>query len=220
MNQGLVNLTIYAYTDVAFSSSAGSYKTLINPESYSHQHGVSFSETKSVAEGAGNAPKFNTVQSEKVSFTMYIDGTGIKNNIGSIAKEITSLKKVVYQYEGSIHRTKYLKLSFGALVFYCNLESMQIHYTMFSSSGEPLRAKIDFSFVGYTNPALLSANANKQSPDMNHIKTITATSSLPNLCEEVYKNANLYEQVAKLNDLDSFRGLTPGLELAFPQLKQ
>ena len=97
---------------------------------------------------------------------------------------------------------------------------MQIHYTMFSSSGEPLRAKIDFSFVGYTNPALLSANANKQSPDMNHIKTITATSSLPNLCEEVYKNANLYEQVAKLNDLDSFRGLTPGLELAFPQLKQ
>lgn len=220
MSSGLVNLTIYAYTDTAFSSSAGSYKTLINPESYSHQHGVSFSETKSVAEGAGNAPKFNTIESEKVSFTMYIDGTGIKQKTGSIANEISNLKNVVYSYNGSIHRTNYLKLSFGALIFYCNLQSMQINYTMFSASGEPLRAKIDFSFIGYSNPDLLSANANKQSPDMNHIKTVTATATLPNLCDEVYKNPNLYQQIARINNLDSFRGLRPGLELVFPQLKK
>lgn len=220
MSQELVHLTMYAYTDPTFTSATGSFQTLINPESYTHQHGVKFSDTKSVAEGAGNAEKFNTVESEQVNFTLYIDGTGIKGSEGSIAQQISDLKKVVYAYNGSSHRTNYIKLSFGSLVFYCNLTSLVIHYTLFSSSGEPLRAKTDLNFSGFTDPDLLAAKANKQSPDMSHIKTVTAMSNLPNYCDDIYENCALYEQIARVNDLDSFRGLRPGSEIIFPQLKK
>ena len=91
---------------------------------------------------------------------------------------------------------------------------------MFKSNGKPLRAKADVSFSGFTNPTLLQASANKGSPDVNHLKTYKIHDSLLMFCDEVYDDPGLYMQVAKANDLDSFRKVPLGTKLFFPQLKK
>lgn len=216
----LVKLKIYAYSDSAFSSEEGSYDAAINPESYTHNHAVKFSETKSVAEGEGNAPKFNSIDTETVDFSIYMDGTGVAGNTISVADQISSLKDVVYKYNGTSHRTNYIKLLWGSFVFYCNLTKLSINYTMFSANGDPLRAKVDVGFSGFTDSKLMAAAANKQSPDMSHLKKMTPIDSIPLYCAEIYKDSSLYIEVAKANDLDTFRNVKQGKTLLFPQLNQ
>lgn len=216
----LVKLKLYAYSDSAFSSEVGNYEVAINPESYTHNHSVKFSDSKSLAEGAGNAPKFNSIGTETVDFTVYMDGTGIAGNTTSVEDQISSLKEIAYDYNGDSHRTNYVKLSWGSLVFYCNLTKMNINYTMFSASGDPLRAKVDVGFSGFTDSKLMAATANKSSPDMSHLKTMTVSDSIPLYCAEIYKNSDLYIEVARANDLDSFRNVPIGKSIMFPQLNK
>ena len=218
----LNKLKVYAFSDDSFSlrSLVGYYAVNINPDSYTYNHAVQFSETKNVAEGAGNAGKFNSMDKETVGFSIHFDNTGIFGHKGSVNDQIHEFKKLVYHYNGQIHRTNYIKLSWGTLVFYCYLTRLDISYTLFKSNGDPLRAKADVSFTGFSNPKLLAAKANKQSPDVNHLKTFKSHDSLPLFCEAIYNDINLYMEVAKANNLDSFRKIPLGTKLIFPALKK
>lgn len=209
-----------AFKDDTFRKSAGIVQVNINPESYTHNHAVKFSDSKNVAEGAGNSGKFNAVDKETVGFTVHFDGTGVIDSKLGVDAQILSFKKIIYNYNGDIHRTNYLVLSWGTLLFYCYLTKLDITYTMFKSNGLALRAKADVSFSGFTNSKLMAASANKGSPDVNHLKTFKSHDSLHLLCDEIYDNTNLYAEVARANNLDSFRDIPLGTKLMFPQLKK
>lgn len=213
-------LKVYAYSDDSFSSEVGSYTVNINPESYTYNHAVQFSDNKNVAEGAGNSGKFNSIDKETVGFTIYFDGTGIFESKETAQVQLNNFKDLVYKYNGDIHRTNYIKLSWGTLLFYCYLTKLDVTYTLFSSTGEPLRAKANVSFTGFSNPKLLSAQINKRSPDVNHVKIFSSHDSLPLMCRDVYRDIDLYMQVAELNNLDSFRNVTTGTKLVFPPLNK
>ncbi len=216
----LNKLKIYAYADDSFNSEVGNYELNINPESYTYNHAVKFSDAKNVAEGAGNPGKFNTMDTETVGFTIYFDTTGIIASKGSVNDQLHKFKKLVYQYNGQKHRTNYIKLSWGTLLFYCYLTRLDVTYTLFKSNGDPLRAKADVSFSGFSNPKLLAAMARKASPDVNHLKTFSSHDSLPLFCRDVYNDIALYMEVADANGLDSFRKIPLGTQLVFPPLKK
>ena len=216
----LDKLKILAFSDDTFLKPAGMLQVSINPESYTHNHSVQFSDKKNVAEGAGNSGKFNTVDTETVGFSIHFDGTGVTDAILNVDAQILLFKKVAYNYNGKIHRTNYLVLSWGTLLFYCYLTKLDITYTMFDSYGLALRAKADVSFSGFTNSKLLAASANKGSPDVNHLKTFKSHDSILLFCDEVYDDSGLYMEVAKANDLDSFRDIPVGTQLVFPALKK
>ena len=81
---------------------------------------------------------------------------------------------------------------------------------MFSPDGNPLRAKADVGFSGFSDAKLMAAKANKQSPDMSHLKVMKPTNNIPMFCAEIYKDSTLYTEVARANDLDSFRKIKNG----------
>jgi len=216
----LNKLKIYAYEKDNFETLLGKYIVNINPESYTYNHAVKFSEKRNVAEGAGNPESFNSMDKETVGFTIYFDNTGVFDHKGSVYKQILDFKKLVYEYNGDIHRTNYLKLSWGVLVFYCYLTRLNINYTLFNSNGNPLRAKADVSFSGFANKKLLAAKMKKCSPDLSHLKTFKSHDSIPLFCNEIYSDADLYMEVAKINNLDSFRKVPLGKQLIFPALKK
>ncbi len=218
---GVLNkLKIYAFADDKFNKFVGDYTVNINPESYTYNHAVSFSDTKNVAEGAGNSGKFNSVDRETVGFTIHFDGTGIFESRKSVNKQLLEFKKLVYKYNGQIHRTNYIKLSWGTLLFYCYLTKLDVTYTLFKSNGDPLRAKADVSFSGFSNPKLLAALSNKQSPDVNHVRVFASHDSIPLFCDNVYDDVELYMELAAANGLDSFRKVPIGTKLVFPPLKK
>jgi LysM repeat protein len=57
------------------------------------------------------------------------------------------------------------------------------------------------------------------SPDLTHQITVKAGDTLPMLCQKVYGDRQMFHEVARVNNLLSFRHIEPGTELIFPPIK-
>jgi len=92
------------------------FTAMLNPESFKHDKSINYSGmSKSDIKKAGGIPlgasaampRFKNTGSEKVSFSLTVDGTGVvppnSENSGSISGKIKALSQVVYDYKGSSH---------------------------------------------------------------------------------------------------------------------
>jgi hypothetical protein len=215
------------------SANGKNIEVMINPETISHKHSISYNNKVpwgSIAEDL----KFDKINAETVDFSMYLDGTGvvpvssqspltsIRNKfLGSpdtVTEMVDNLKEVVYQYDGSEHQPSPVRLMWGTFIFFGRLTSLNMEYTLFKPSGEPLRAKADLSFTGYMSKEEEALRKNKSSPDLTHTIEVKAGDTLPLLCYKVYSDPSYYPEVARINGLNSLQELRPGRTLQFPPL--
>ena len=151
---------------------------------------------------------------------LILDGTGVVVLIGmsDVKTMVQNLMDVVYKYIGTNHEPNHVRLLWGSLIFFGRVESIGVDYTLFKPSGEPLRAKLQLTFVGWMSDQEASLKANRSSPDLTHIVEVKAGDSLPLLCYRIYKDSAYYMEVARVNNITNFRDLKPGLKLRFPPL--
>ncbi|MEX8518890.1 MAG: peptidoglycan-binding protein [Leptothrix sp. (in: b-proteobacteria)] len=198
------------------------YEALINPAEFKHSTGISYDKGKTLGEAAAS-PKFASVNEETVSFSLVLDGTGVLPGSGrspaSVKSHIEQLNTVVYNYVGSQHEPPHVRLLWGTLIFFGRLQSMSTQYTLFKPSGEPLRAKLDLSFVGSMSKQESKLVANRSSPDLTHSVVVRQGDTLPLLCQRIYGDPGYYLDVAAFNGLPSFRDLQAGSQLHFPPLE-
>jgi len=221
----LKKMAIQAYKDPKFTQQQGKpYQVLINPDEYSHKFAIVYNDT--AGQGAnGFSPGFNKMGRETMSFTIWFDGTGViptfprSEATSSVDEQIKALKALVFRYEGEIHSPNYLQIAWGTLLFRCRLVSLDLTYTMFQPSGEPIRAKCVLSLASYTAQDELAKKKGDQSADMSHLVSVKAGDTLPLLCYRVYGTSVHYAKVAQVNHLTSFRDLRPGTQLIFPPLR-
>jgi LysM repeat protein len=221
MSGELVKLKIVAYTDEDFSSKADKeYDVLINPAKYTHNFNINYKDNESMGDTAG-APKFEKYSAESVSFSIVLDGSGIVPVSGTrknVYEQLKALKDVVYTFNGAIHEPNYVQLLWGTMLFNGRTTSFKVEYNLFKPNGLPLRANVDLDFKGFTSKELSSKVANLSSPDLSHLIIVKAGDTLPNLCFKIYKDSTYCNEVAKLNNLNSFRNIKPGTQLLFPPL--
>lgn len=213
---GLKQLIIKAYKDNSFGSQVGSYTAMINPESYTQSFNVSYNEEQ--APGTPEATlKYDKSTPTTIKFDLVFDATGVVNtSVSDVGSEIQKFRKVVYDYNGSIHSPNFLKLTWGnALVYECILTSMTVNYTLFNSDGVPLRAKVTVNFKEYVTPTKPTEDS---SPDMTHVKTVVSGDLLPSMTFSVYGDEAHLLKVAEHNKLDSIISLQSGSRLYFPPL--
>ncbi len=218
-NKGeLKKLLIECYSDEKYQELVDKFEALFNPNKYSLKYEIEYGERKPHGT-AHSAPTFSNIKPQQLSLEFLIDGTGVttgkKEKVGEKIREF--LKKV-YEYDGSIHRNRYLRIVWGELIFDCILKSANITYTLFEPSGKPLRAKINAEFEGFVNDELREKRENKQSPDVTHIRIVEGGQRLDSLTNSIYRTPDYYIDVAKINGLVSFRKLKEGQELIFPPL--
>jgi nucleoid-associated protein YgaU len=215
----LKKLTINAYKDSGLSQAVGNYSLQINPESYNHNHSVQFTKNDST-DTAGVTTKFYVQDPQKLSFSFYLDSTGVVPGVTDVGAEITNFKTIVYTYNGSIHSPNYLTVVWGSgLQFNCRLTSLDIDYTLFKPDGTPLRAKLTVNFEQYLSPQELVSLSNKSSPDMTHARTVIDGDTLPDMCYRIYGDSKYYIGVAEFNKLSNFRLLRAGTTILFPPLE-
>ena len=203
------------------------FSVTINPADYKHTHSIDYTGGEegdaSPLGKAGATTRFNTVNAEKIAFSVVLDGTGVVPDAKGkpVGDQITALKRLVYDYDGETHEPNIVKLSWGKGLdgFIGRLTSLDIDYTLFHPDGAALRAKVGLSFVSYETPKEEAAAANRSSPDLSHLVVVRAGDTLPLLCQRVYQDPSRYLAVARHNDLDDFRTLTPGAELEFPPMR-
>ncbi|MCA6924674.1 CIS tube protein [Pectobacterium versatile] len=203
-------------------SVAQTFSATLNPNSIKHNFGISY--TNSGLQQQGDiSPKtaFKGYESEKLDFELLLDGTGVTGNTSTntVQKQLSTLKKVTYAYNGEQHEPYPVVISWGSSVsFRGRLTSININYSLFDSSGNPLRATVSLSFTKFLTQKEKSALKKQSSPDLTHMIEFKAGDTLPMLCHKIYNDSSYYLEVARANHLISTRQIKPGTRLYFPPL--
>lgn len=220
-------LKIESYQESDRSDALTDDKTFIamfNPESYSRSYKNVFG-----AWDENRERSYTTKLPAKMSFKLILDNTGVtewgfmniisafggdSNDVPTRVQKFLTLTTIL---DPDIHQPRYLTLKWGdALSFNCRLLSVNVNYTLFNESGNPIRAELDTIFVAddwEEEPPVAS-------PDMTHRRTVKAGDNLLLLTADIYGSSAYYLKVAEVNGLDDFRNLEPGKELIFPPLEK
>lgn len=201
---------------------AQTFSATLNPNSIKHNFGISYTNTGLQQQG-DISPKtaFKGYESEKLSFELLLDGTGVTGNTSTntVQKQLATLKKVTYAYNGEQHEPYPVVIAWGSSVsFRGRLTSISVTYSLFDSSGNPLRATVALSFTKFLTQKEKNALKKQSSPDLTHIIEFKAGDTLPMLCHKVYNDSSYYIEVARANHLISARQIKPGTKLYFPPL--
>ncbi|MGL5889513.1 MAG: CIS tube protein [Bacteroidia bacterium] len=215
----LTPMKITGYTDASFSAQAGEYTVMVNPEKITYSYSIKHTNQPVPGTGA-NTLKYVGVDPEKVSFDIVFDTTGvIPGSTGDVYDQIAAFRKITYDYNGTIHRPNYVQLSWGTFIFKGVLTSLSVVYSLFSPQGQALRAKVSVAFEETKDPATISKEDDRQSPDMTHLRLVREGDTLPLMCYAIYGDASLYTEVARVNGLDHFTAIKPGMRIEFPPIE-
>jgi hypothetical protein len=139
--------------------------------------------------------------------------------VKSVEEEIETFKSLLLGYDGKTHETAYLQLLWGGYTLQCRLVSMEVEYYLFRSDGRPIRAKAKCMFKGTVSYKLMLAKQKKSSPDLTHEREYVMNDKLTLMAETIYENSTYYIDVAKSNNLLSFRNTSTGKKISFPPIK-
>ena len=225
----LEKMMIFAYGDSEALEQGGQQldgspvKVLINPESFTMDFKLKFSQDDQGQGASGRQLKYEYTEPEEMTFEFLFDSTGIidEKPRESVADDIADFKKITTEYKGDSHEPPHLKLAWGSsFLFKCRLTELSINYKLFSPDGKPLRAVARAKFKQSIEEEKRAAEENNSSPDLTHIRTVKAGDTLPLMCHRIYGEAGRYLQVAEANGLSNFRELKPGMKLAFPPIRR
>ncbi|MES1254883.1 MAG: LysM peptidoglycan-binding domain-containing protein [Acidobacteriota bacterium] len=214
------------------------YTVQVNPSSYTLSHLLEYSYQR--GQGlSGKEAVYSGSPPVHLDFEFLFDGTGVVPKpstlgdiplVGAIASalspaepfvvmdEIKKFNQLVYDYDGKIHRPRLLLLIWGTLIFPCVLSSVEYRFTLFKEDGTPLRAVAKCSFCESIPTAEAELQGNPTSPDLTHLRDVRDGDTLPLLTYDIYGDARLYLEVARVNKLINFRRLRPATRLSFPPL--
>ncbi|MBN2238798.1 MAG: hypothetical protein JW712_03410 [Dehalococcoidales bacterium] len=222
----LQKLKILAYDKperVGTPGTDDTFEAMFNPTSYSLTYKNDICIYKS-ADSIGSESRFSQSEPSELSITLLLDKTGatsfgVERLLGStdISTDVQKFLKITRDVDPDMHEPKYLKVTWGTLEFDCRLASVEIKYTLFSRSGNPLRAELAVRFQSDTRPI---DQSNKNSADLTRVSTVNGSDTLPLLAAKMYDDPLYYMQIAMANGLNNFRKLEPGRSLVFPPLKK
>jgi len=213
-------------------TSTGTFTAQINPASISVKFGINYGNDEKTIDGSViPQKKYSGCESQIVSFELIIDVTGVVPmpdlQITTVDAQVEKFKKACYYFVGSQHEIPYVKIflngeslfKYNNQPYHCRIQSFDVTYTLFSPEGKPLRAKLNTSFVGTMDPETEAKLKDKQSPDLTHMITVKAGDTLPILCRKIYGDRQMFHEIARINNLVSFRHIEPGTKLIFPPIK-
>lgn len=213
-------MKIIAYGDEKFSKKIGEITVQISPLDYQGKKEVKYDPGKQQGQNK-QSPVFVGYKNEELAVDVQIDCTGViegTKDSDTVKKKIAELEKLVYKYNGDEHQSNFIEIAWGTLLFKGRLKQMKTAYGLFAPDGQPLRAKVSLVFTEFVNRAEADKEANRQSPDMSHVVTLSAGDTVASLCARIYGDSCLADEVARVNGLSGFRNVKPGTVLLFPHL--
>jgi nucleoid-associated protein YgaU len=212
-------VTILAFKDKKLQDKNAEFVLPVNPEQYGQKFAVKY-DVKPAQGAQGVEAKFQSSAPEELKLEFVFDGTGTVYGYAqtdkSVPEQIDEFKSVVYDLQGEIHQPRYLKVVWTDFAFDCILTELEITYTLFSSQGTPLRAKLGCTFLNYKETERRVREEGKSSPDLTHVRTVKKGDTLPLMVHNIYGKPGWYLEVARTNGLTNFRRLEVGQDIVLP----
>jgi nucleoid-associated protein YgaU len=236
----LIKVSIEAYENEDFTKKSKSKPNPIflpvNPESFTQNFKVELNQQKGQGNQGTNA-NYKGTKPEELKLDFTFDGTNTIQGYNSkldknfnrdqsfeakpkpVKDQLKIFMDTVYNMKGKIHRPHFLKVHWGkGFKFPCILSNLDLNYTLFEPSGDPLRIKVSATFLNYIAQKERKAREKKKSPDLTHVRQVIAGNRLDLMTYEIYNDSNFVTQIAHANRLTSFRTLRTGSNLVFPPL--
>jgi nucleoid-associated protein YgaU len=175
--------------------------------------------------------QFVRLQDEKLNLELFFDttDTGMDDN----AKSVTLLTDPFYELlkiDSDTHAPPRLSFSWGQEFpggniddakqqrtdFRCVVESVTQHFTVFSPSGTPLRAKLSVVLREYKTIEQQVAQLNLQSADVTTSYVVQSGDTLPKIAFQAYSDPTTWRTIADANNIIDPTELTPGTVLSIP----
>jgi len=223
----LEKMLILAFADSESAETGGvseaeaTVEALINPESYTIETTLKFSDDGQGQGTSGQQLKYEYTAPEEISFDFLFDNTGIIDGKPreNIVEDLAAFRAVLVDYQGDSHEPRHFKLVWGdGFIFKGRVVALSIIYSLFNPDGSPIRAKATVKFKASVEEEMRAAQEDRSSPDLTHMRTVLAGDTLPLMCHRIYGDSKHYLDVARFNRLDDRRALAPGTRLVFPKL--
>ncbi|NES68525.1 MAG: hypothetical protein F6K24_26470 [Okeania sp. SIO2D1] len=232
----LEKLKIYVYKDRSRNDFfKDTFEVMFNPESYSLKYENVYQSYQGI-NTSGREAKYSLTKPQNLSLKLILDDTGVADygmfglGVGGFVGKLIGKKDVYEQVQyflqlttdmnGEIHEPKFLQIAWGDLIFDCRLQSVQINYTLFNRSGQPIRAELDTVFIGDIQDSKRIKKENKSSPDLSHSRTVKSGDKLPLMAQEIYGNSAYYIQLARANNVNNLRKLKVGTNIKLPPINK
>jgi hypothetical protein len=201
------------------------FKCLFNPSKYSLDYEIGYQCVKLPNK---SEKQFSERINPKLSLELILDGTGVDQiglakifNDKTVKKQLDQFLKIAFELNDKTHEPNAVKIEWGkSLSFQGRLESAKVDYELFDKSGEPLRARLNVTFVEHRIRSEALKKWKLNSPDLTHIKLVNSEENLPLKTYEIYQDSRYYLEVARVNKLNNFRRLQVGQKLVFPPIEQ
>ena len=226
-------LKILAYSkfeEGTLKSQVGTYEVQINPTEVNCSFAKEENENKEPLGASGDQinNKRPSYYKESIKFTFTLDASGAVPNTPDglsafsinpdLKLTIEKLKKATIYPIRSSHAPPFVHIIWGDISLKGIVNDFSIDYTFFDFAGKAMRAKISMGVVEVIDSVVETSKY--QSPDITRMPIIKDGQTLIGLCREFYDSGHHYLKVAELNDLPSFRRLSPGQRLIFPPIQR
>ena len=204
------------------------FEAMFNPSSFKQSYQIIWgNKDRQGYNSSGLEVEYTRSKPERLDIDLLLDGTGVDQmgivsvlgGTKSVSDRVKDFLDATFRYNGNIHEPNFLVVEWGSLIFSCRLESVDITYNSFDRDGTPLRAELKVTFISDKEAKRLAKEENKKSPDLTHSRIVRAGDTLPLLTNAVYGSSAYCLDVARFNQLDDFRNLTPGQQILFPPLE-
>jgi hypothetical protein len=191
-------------------------EVLFNPNQYQLTRGNQFAE---VAVPGLGAPPLQFVRGNARTLSMQLffdtyDPVDASVTQGSDVRQYTQLIINLLEVDSELHAPPICLFNWGSLSFVGVLERADQTFTMFLSTGIPVRATMDVSLkeVGQEQAGRL------QSADFTKRHTVRRGDTLSSIAAEKYGDPALWRPIAEENGLDDPLALQTGQVLVIPAL--
>lgn len=209
----------------------GNIKVMFNPSEYNLQTGVNYSSinvpgmdgpitqyisgmqdtlTVQLMFSTYQPPRYDPAQNKVVAVS-----DSEMTDVTKHTKKIYDLTKII----GALHRPPVCTFKWGSLQFKGVVTDVRQRFTMFLSSGKPVRAVVDVTFKSLINPLTSSKFAPFESPDRTKYRVLDESSSLWQLAYEEYGDADKWKVIAAANGIADPFSIKAGMEIRLPPIK-
>jgi hypothetical protein len=193
-----------------------------NPKELQLAKQASWKREQAKGNKKASPPQFTGAQPAKLTLELFFDASAKQDN--SVVKNVEKLFSLTVPTESSLTSKKasppWVIFKWGGLAgFIAYVSQVQAKYTLFTTSGLPIRATCQVTLEE------LSGDAPKQNPTSgglvpHRVHQVIAGDSLPAIAYDEYGVPGLWRAIADLNHIDDPMRLRPGRRLLLPPLEE